>query len=213
MLFFQLTQPSAAKRGKIMRQTIRKTLIAVCICLLPSLGSATETPAVTAKTPEAPKQQQLRLAYIDIARVSSESAPGKAAATQIKQRQKTLHDRLTARKKRLDKQKADIEAQIAQTPPAERQAKAKEQSKEFQKQVVGFQKLAMSSEQELQALQEKVSKTFDESLRNAAKEYGEKNGFSLIVIKQEMLYLSGEIDAVDVTDAVIKIMGENKPKK
>ena len=212
-----------------MCQAIRKTLITVCICLLPTLSSAAEapmvepsvtpvvpvqaSPEVAAEKPEVPKQQQLRLAYIDIARISSESAPGKAAATEIKQRQKTLHDRLTARKKRLDKQKTDIETQIAQTPPSEREAKAKEKSAEFQKQVVGFQKLAVSSDKELQALQEKLSRTFDASLRSAAKEYGEKNGFSLIVIRQEMLYLSGAVDAVDVTDAVIKIMGENQSKK
>ncbi len=187
----------------------------------PSPGTVSATPPVTAapvvnvtpKAVEVLKPERLRLGYVDFARVSTESRLGKSSAAQAKQRQEKFQAQIIAKRKQLEKQKAAIEAQIAKLPPAEREAKAREKSREFQKKVESFQKFGMNADKEMQALQEKLGRSFNESIGQAATEYGSKNGLALVVIKQQMLYLSGKVDAQDVTDAVIKLMDEKQTKQ
>lgn len=168
---------------------------------------------VLPKAVEASKTPQIRLGYVDLARISTESKLGKSSAAQAKQKQEKFQAQIIAKRKQLDKQKAAIEAQIAKLPPSEREAKAREKSREFQKKVENFQKFGMNAGKELQTLQENLGKAFNESVRQAAMEYGSKNGLALVVIRQEMLYLSGGVNAQDVSDAIIKLMNEQQTKK
>jgi len=172
---------------------------------------ALPVPLVTAvpKIAEAPKAQQLRLGYVDIARVLAESSLGKASAAQAKKKQEKLQAQAMSRRKQLDKQKAAIEAQMPGLTPMQREAKAKE----FQKKVENFQKFGMKLDKELQALQEGLNRSFNEAIENAATEYGKKNSLALIVVKREMLYLSNSVDAQDVTEGIIKQMNEKWMKK
>jgi outer membrane protein len=169
------------------------------------------TPSVTAvpKAAEVAKPQQLRLGFVDIARVGTESTLGKASASQAKQRQEKLQAQILSKRKQLDKQKAALEAQFPTLNPTQRETK----SKEFQKKVENFQKYGMKSEKELQALQEGLSKAFNEAVEQAAIAYGKTNGLALVVVKREMLYLSNSVDAQDVTEGIIKLMNEKWTKK
>lgn len=161
------------------------------------------------KATETPKPQMLKLGFVDIARVSAESSLGKASAAQAKQKQEKFQSQIQAKRKQLDKQKAALEAQFPTLNPAQRDAKAKE----FQKKVESFQKFGMSAEKELQTLQEGLGKSFSEAIEQAAIEYGKTNGLALVVVKREMLYLSNEVDARDVSDGIIKLMNEKWKKK
>lgn len=188
-------------------------------------GTVTVTPAAPAAVPPAisllpktetllkpadsAKPQKMKLGYVDVARVSTESSLGKASAAQAKQKQEKLQAQITAKRKQLDKQKAAIEAQVASMTPAQREAKAKE----FQKKVEAFQKFGMNAEKELQALQEGLGKAFNDSITQAAGAYGKANGLALIIVKRELLYLSGDVDAQDVSDGIIKLMNEKFVKK
>jgi outer membrane protein len=207
-----------------MPRTTSKILLALLISVLPSLGSAADpiqasaptaaTPAATlpapaAKTAETPKPQQLRIGYIDIARVGAESSLGKASAAQVKQKQAKLQAQITAKRKQLDSQKKAIESQIAGMTPAQREAKAKE----FQKKVESFQKFGMNAEKEMQTLQQGIGTSFNESIAQAATAYGKANGLALVTIKREILYQSDSVDAEDVSEGVIKLMNEKWTKK
>lgn len=178
----------------------------------PATSTAPAAPEAS-KPAEAPKPQRLRLGYVDVARVGSESSLGKASAAQAKQKQEKLQAQITARRKQLDKQKAAIEAQLAKLPPAEREAKAREKSKEFQKKIESFQKFGMNADKELQALQEGLGKSFNDAINQAAVDYGKANNLELVVVKREMLYLSSAVDAEDVTDGIIKLMNDRFVKK
>jgi outer membrane protein len=208
----------------------KKVLLALLICSLPSLGTAAEsTPATEAlktpapvqaapptdataaqKTPETAKAaQSLRLGYVDIARISSESALGKASTAQAKVKQEKLQTQIQAKRKQLDKQKSAIEAKFASLTPAQREAKGKE----FQKKVEEFQKFGLNAEKELQTLQEELSKALFDMIEQTAVEYGKANGLALVVIKRELLYLSSTVDAQDVSNGIIKLMDEKWQKK
>jgi outer membrane protein len=208
----------------------KKVLLALLICSLPSLGTAAEStpatealktpapvqaapPAETAaakKTIETPKAAQSpRLGYADIARISSESALGKASTVQAKQKQEKLQTQIQAKRKLLDKQKAAIEAKFVSLTPAQRETKGKE----FQKKVEEFQKFGFNAEKELQTLQEELSKALFDTIEQAAVEYGKANGLALVVVKREILYLSSGVDSQDVSEGIIKLMDEKWQKK
>jgi outer membrane protein len=208
----------------------KKVLLALLICGLPSLGSAAEgTPAVEVLKSPAPVQaapptdkaaaqktsevakaaQSLRLGYADIARISSESALGKATKAQAKAKMEKLQALIQEKRKKLDKQKAALEAKFASLTPAQRDARGKD----FQKKVEEFQKFGQNAEKELQTLQEELSKSLFDMIEQSAVEYGKANGLSLVVIKRELLYLSSGVDAQDVSDGIIKLMDEKWQKK
>jgi outer membrane protein len=215
-----------------MPRIITRILFALLICALPSLGSAAEqapqaaeakpaasiptngpTPAPQATPPaattEAPKPQQLHIGYIDIVRISTESSLGKASAAQAKQKQEKLQAQITEKRKQLDRQKKALETQFASLSPAQRDAKAKE----FQKKVESFQKFGMNAEKEMQTLQQGLGKSFNEAVQQAATEYGTANGLALVILKREVLYQSGSVEARDVSEGVIKLMNEKWVKK
>jgi outer membrane protein len=93
--------------------------------------------------------------------------------------------------------------------PQQRDAK----SKEFQKKLEEFQKLAQASEEELLALREKETRALYESIEQAAVEHGKANAFAAIVVKKELLYVGSSVDVQDVTDPLIKSLNLTGQKK
>lgn len=207
----------------------RKMILLLLICSLPVSAMAAE-PASTAgaKTvvQEQPAKaeakpdsstpakssiatQKIRLGYVDMAKIGSDSDLGKKYRSEAQQKQQKFQEQIENRRKQLDKQKKAIEAKIASLTPAQREAKGKE----FQKKVEEFQKFGLNAEKELIAFQDQLSKTMLEEVEKAAAAYGKSDALALVIIKQEMLYLSAEVDTIDVTDRILKIMNEKEKKK
>jgi len=201
-----------------------KRVLIACFFALPSLAFAADT-AVEVK-PQAPPQtavsapaeaalkpaaatQSARIGYVDIARIGTESERGKTLRTLLTSKKDSLQGKIEGKKKALDKLKTSIEAKIATMTPKQREAK----SKEFQKKLEELQKLAQASEEEFLALQEKETKTLFEAIEQAAAEHGKANGYAAIVIKKELLYVAGSVDAQDVTDTLIKALNQDGQKK
>jgi outer membrane protein len=162
------------------------------------------------KTPEAlTTQKPMRLGHVDLMRINSESEFGKAGLKQLESRKKKLQAQIESKRKQLEKMRSDIEAKIKSLTPVQREAKAKE----FQKKVEEFQKFGQNSENELQTLQQELGSALFDKIERACVEYGKSNGLALIVIKRELLYLDSAVEAVDVTDAVVKMLNEKEPKK
>jgi outer membrane protein len=213
--------------------TSRRIIISLLVAALPSLGSAADTapvpetlktpsllqpaaPATPAvppsplKVPETPKAQQtMRIGYVDIARIGSESTLGKASTAKSREKQEKFQARILAKRKQLDKQKAAIEAKISTLTPQQREAKGRE----FQKKVEEFQKFGMNAEKELQALQEELTKALFAAIEQTAAEYGKTNRLGVVIIKRELLYLDSGVDSQDVTDGLIKLMNEKDRKR
>jgi outer membrane protein len=202
----------------------RTALLLLLICSLPVSGMTADIKAVVQEqsankdikpepsTPAkniAPVAKKIRLGYVDVAKIGSESDLGKQYANEAKQKQQKFQDQIESRKKQLEKQKKTIEAKIASMTPAQRESKGKE----FQKKVEEFQKFGLNAEKELFSFQEQLSKSMIEEVEKAAAEYGKSDGLALVVVKQEMFYLSGEVDSIDITSGVIKIMNANKKNK
>lgn len=215
-----------------MRKAIVRTiLITLVAATLPALSAAADTPpAVDAKGPApsqtvtAPPQAAApenspatppvtgappKIGYVDIIRIGTDSEGGKALKKLLTARQAQLQVKIDSKKKQVEKFKATIESQLSTLTPQQREVK----SKEFQKKLEEFQKLAKSSEEELLALQEKETRGLYGEIEKAAVAHGKANGFSVIVVKKELLYLGSPVTVQDVTDALISSMNEAGQKK
>lgn len=170
----------------------------------PQLITTESKPAATTSALPAAK-----IGYVDVARIGVESDRGKALKALLTTRKDQLQGKVDGRKKQIEKFKASVESKIQSMTPQQREAKAKE----FQKKLEEFQKLAQTSEEELFKLQDRETKELYEDIEKSAVAHGKANGFAVIVVKKELLYVGSSVDAQDVTDALIKALNEAGPKK
>ncbi|HEX9079851.1 MAG TPA: OmpH family outer membrane protein [Desulfuromonadaceae bacterium] len=215
-----------------MNSLCKKLLISLCVCILPSMTLAAENPPAKAApqappatpqkapVPSAPQPpaaaatpakaaEPLRIGYVDLIRVGSESEPGKEGKDRLTERQKKLQSQIEAKRKQLDKQRAAIEAKLSSLSPKQREAK----SKEFGKKVEEFQKFGRNAEEQLQELQQELSRTLYEKVEQAADDYGKASGFTAIIVKRQLLYAANGVDVKDVTDQIIKLVNGKEHKK
>lgn len=213
-----------------MKPPYRATLIALLLCILSSLAGADETSPTTLapKTPSllqvapqtvlapiqkgaepTPPQQAMRFGHVDLSRINSESEAGKAIQAKLIEKKGKLQAQIDAKRKHLDKLKAGIEAKFQSLTPQQREAKARE----FQKKVEEFQKFAQNSEKEMQELQQGLVKNLYDKIESASTEYGKANGFALIIVKRELLYLASGVEVQDVTDSIIALIDGKGSKK
>ena len=84
---------------------------------------------------------------------------------------------------------------------------------EFQKKLEELQKFAHTSEEEFFTLQNRETKALYEAIEQSSVEHGKANGFAVIVVKKELLYVGNAVDAQDVTDVIIKALNQASQKK
>ena len=150
-----------------------------------------------------------KIGVVDINKVSTDTAMGKAAQAQIKAHQAKLQKQVEAKRKQLDKFKADTERQLPSLTPQQREAK----SKEFQKKIEEFQKFGMKAEKELMENQQKLTKGLFEAIGKAADEQGKAKGLVAVATNRDLLYLSSNVAMVDITGDIIKSLDEKGAKK
>ncbi|QOX80494.1 OmpH family outer membrane protein [Trichlorobacter lovleyi] len=222
-----------------MRRFVRSTLCSFFLCLAALTVQAAEQPAAPATPSAAlgpasaapaaqpdlkpvpglsllpaakPAPQALAVAKIgvvDVNKVSTDSAMGKAAQHQIKAQQTKLQKQVEAKRKQLDKFKADTERQLPSLSPQQREAK----QREFQKKIEEFQKFGLKSEKELMESQQKLTKGLFEAIGKAADELGRAKGLAAVVINRELLFLGAGVEPLDITADLITLLdGKTKSK-
>lgn len=220
-----------------MQRSIRTALVS-CFLLLAALTvQAAEQPAVPATPPAAPAptaaavQPDLKpapgltllpaakpaplavavakIGVVDVNKVSTDSAMGKAAQHQIKVQQTKLQKQVEAKRKQLDKFKSDTERQLPGLSPQQREAK----QREFQKKIEEFQKFGLKSEKELMESQQKLTKGLFEAIGKAADELGRAKGLAAVVINRELLFLGAGVEPLEITADLITLLdGKAKSK-
>lgn len=180
--------------------------------------TAPATPATPAAHPPAAKDEkgtqaptagkEVKVGFITLNKVASETAEGKAATGKLSVRSAKLREKIDAKQKQLEKQKAAIESKLPTMTPKERQTKGTE----FQKKVEDFQKMVRASESEMAEMQEKLTSQVYAQIKEAAAAYGKANGFAIVVEEKAVLYLSEELKPKDLTAEIIQYM-DKKPAK
>lgn len=148
----------------------------------------------------------LKLGYIDMQRALNGSEAGKEAKEQLATRLKKYQDEINVKQDELKRLKDEVEKQGTFLNDATRAAK----EKDYQQKLKEFQRFTKDAQDELQGKDEEFTRKILEGMEKVIQEYGRKNGFTFIFVKNEsMLFVD---DKVDQTEEVLKLFNANRKK-
>jgi outer membrane protein len=152
------------------------------------------------------RSQTVNIAYIDLQRVMVESEKGKEAKQVLTQEAERLKKTLDVKQDELQKMKDAIEKQgITITPEARA-----EKEKQYQTKLKDYQRLATDYQNELQQKDQEVTQKMLKELEEVIRGLGEKEKYTLILEKSQVLFAS---PAIDITPKVITLFNEAAKKK
>ena len=140
-----------------------------------------------------------RIGVVDFQRILDESAAGKAAQAEFNKRGKEMEIELKAKGDELEAMRTQLQND-AMVMTAEMR---EEKEREFRIKVNDFKELQKSYNKTVRELQMRAIARIRQDVGEMIKSIGEKEGFSLIIEKQEAGVLF-TAPAVDLTDRVIK---------
>jgi len=148
----------------------------------------------------------LKLGYIDMQRALNGSEAGKEAKEQLATRLKKYQDEINVKQEDLKRLKDEVEKQGTFLNDATRASK----EKDYQQRLKEFQRFTKDAQDELQGKDEEFTRKILEGMEKVVQEYGRKNGFTFIFVKNEsMLFVD---DKVDLTEEVLKLFNANRKK-
>ena len=150
--------------------------------------------------PTAATTAPVKFGYVDFAKIAKDSKSAIKAKNTLTTSGEKLKKQLTAKGKKLESLKKTLESQAPQMNQLEREAKGKE----FQAKVKEYQDALQSAEKEMAKQEEAVTRKLIEQVSKIVKEYGEQNGYTLILATKDLLYFDGNHPFNDVTVEVIK---------
>ncbi len=169
--------------------------------------------AVLTLTGTAFAETGIKLGSVDARKIAQESDKGKKAAAALKEMADKYQVKLDAKRKELEKMKADLEKNGAKMSATKLSAK----EKEMQKKIGEFREFGLNAEQELAKKDKELSAQVTAELEKTVREYGRSNGYTAIVHKEGVIYNSGDYGVRDLTDDIQKIFDappqETAPKK
>jgi outer membrane protein len=212
------------------------TLVTISLATLPSLRTLAAEPATTSEpttafiatstTPEtkpavaenavspasvlpATADQKIKVGFVDMTKIASDSSPGKAAYAEVKAKTEKYQKQIKAKEKQLQKQKAAIEAQMPSLTPSQRSTKANE----FQKKLESFQKFLVKAEKDVRTREAELLKELYLSVEKAAGDYGKANGYAAITMQKDLLFIGSTVDSQDLTAEIIKQLDAKQGSK
>jgi outer membrane protein len=147
-----------------------------------------------------------RIGFVDLMKIAEESTIGKASKARFNERSNKIQAQLSAKQKQLEKQKSALEAKLPTLIPDQRGAKIKE----YEKKVDEFRAAVKNAEKDIQPLQEELTQSITAQALAACEAYGKENGFSLISVRKDLLYVAAGYETSDITSEIIKKMNELK---
>lgn len=148
----------------------------------------------------------MKLGYVDMQKALNLSDAGKEAKEQLAGKVKKYQDEINVKQEELKKLKDELEKQSVLLSETARGAK----EKDYQQKLKEFQRFTKDAQDELQARDEEFTKKIIEELERVIQEYGRKNGYTFIFVRNEsMIFVD---DKADVSDEVLKLFNASRKK-
>jgi outer membrane protein len=148
----------------------------------------------------------VKLGYIDMQRALNASEAGKEAKEQLAARVKKYQDEINSKQEEIKKLKDDLEKQGMLLSESARASK----EKDYQQRLKEFQRFTKDAQDELQGKDEEFTRKILEGMEKIIREFGLKNGYTFIFVKNEgMLFVD---ERVDVTEEVLKLLNSSRKK-
>lgn len=148
----------------------------------------------------------LKIGYIEMQRALNSSDAGKTAKEQLAARLKKYQEEINGKQDELKKLKDELEKQGAFLNEASRANK----EKDYQQKLKEFQRFTKDAQEELQQKDEEFTRKILEGMEKVIQEYGRKNGYTFIFVRNESMLFAN--DKADVTDDVLKLFNANNKK-
>lgn len=162
----------------------------------PAPAQVPSVPAVAAPAAVKPASTGI----VDIRKIGSESAAGKKILAALKVKYDKYRDELETKAKKLEKQKASLDAKAREMTREQREAKLKE----LEKGVKSYRELMAKSEKEMQENEQKSTGRFLEEIESVVKDYGRSHGYALICAKGGLIYNDSAAAPEDLTVEIMK---------
>ena len=147
-----------------------------------------------------------KFGYVDMQRAINSSESGREAKEQLSSRLKKYQDEINSRQDELKRLKEELEKQGMLLSESARAAK----EKDYQQKLKEFQRFTKDAQEELQGRDEEFTRKILEGMEKIIQEYGKKNGFTFIFVRNENMLFADE--KVDITDEILKIFNANRKK-
>jgi outer membrane protein len=148
----------------------------------------------------------LKIGYVDVQKVLNLSDAGKDAKDQLAGRVKKYQEEINGKQEELKKLKEEIEKQGVLLSESARGAK----EKDYQQRLKEFQRFTKDAQEELQGKDEEYTRKILEEIEKMVQEYGRKNGFTFIFVRNETMIFSDE--KADLTEPVLKALNAQRKK-
>ncbi len=139
-----------------------------------------------------------KIGYVDMQRAISSSEPGRQAKEQLSARLKKYQDEINLRQEELKRLKEELEKQGMLLSDTARASK----EKDYQQKLKEFQRFTKDAQEELQGKDEELTRKILEGMERVIQDYGKKNGYSFIFVKNEAMLYADE--KADLTDEILK---------
>jgi outer membrane protein len=148
----------------------------------------------------------VKLGYIDMQRALNSSEAGKEAKEQLAARVKKYQDEINTKQEEIKKLKDDLEKQGMLLSESARASK----EKDYQQRLKEFQRFTKDAQDELQGKDEEFTRKILEGMEKVIQEFGRKNGYSFIFVKNEGMLFAD--DKADVTEEVLRLFNASRKK-
>ena len=139
-------------------------------------------------------------------RALNSSEAGKEAKEQLAARVKKYQDEINIKQEEIKKLKDDLEKQGMLLSESARASK----EKDYQQRLKEFQRFTKDAQDELQGKDEEFTRKILEGMEKVIQEFGRKNGYSFIFVKNEGMLFAD--DKADVTEEVLKNFNASRKK-
>jgi len=148
----------------------------------------------------------VKLGYVDMQRALNSSDAGKEAKEQLAARVKKYQDEINGKQEEIKKLKDDLEKQGTLLSDSAKAAK----EKDYQQKLKEFQRFTKDAQDELQGKDEEFTRKILEGMEKVIQEFGRKNGYTFLFVKNEAMLFADE--KADVTEEVLKNFNASRKK-
>ncbi|MEI6305470.1 MAG: OmpH family outer membrane protein [Deltaproteobacteria bacterium] len=149
----------------------------------------------------------IKMGYIEMQRALNSSEAGKEAKEQLAARLKNYQDQINVKQDELKRLKDDLEKQGMLLSDSARANK----EKDYQQKLKEFQRFTKDAQDELQQRDEEFTRKILEGMEKVIQDYGRKNGYTFIFVKNESMLFMDE--KADLTNEVLKLFNASRSKK
>jgi outer membrane protein len=150
-------------------------------------------------------QDRMKVGFIDVRRVVSESAPGKRAGERLQVQFKKAEADTLKERQELERLRSDLEKK----GPLLKEEERRNLESDFQRRSVNLQRTMSDLQQELQLKEREMMQDILKDLEGIVSEVGKADKFTLILDRSQILFAD---QGIDITNRVIETFNSRARK-